>query len=187
MALKMLRKTDVVRMRQLEHLKDEVRILLAVSHPFVVNLLGHAQDERRLFMLMEYVPGGELFTKLRDEDRFSSSASCFYAAEIALAFEHLHSLGIVYRDLKVRASRHRARAAPAPPAGNARCRKLPPLPRSLLRFARSVPLMRSPRTSSSPAAATSRSRTLASRSASGRRRRSRCAAPQSTSPPRSSR
>jgi len=100
MALKMLRKTEIVRLRQVEHLKNEVQILSAVSHPFIVNLLGHTQDERRLYMLMEFVPGGELFTKLRNEDRFSTEASCFYAAEIALAFEHLHSMGVVYRDLK---------------------------------------------------------------------------------------
>lgn len=106
MALKMLRKTEIVRMRQVEHLKNEVQILSAVSHPFIVNLLGHTQDERRLYMLMEFVPGGELFTKLRNEDRFSTEASCFYAAEIALAFEHLHSMGVVYRDLKVSLTQH---------------------------------------------------------------------------------
>jgi serine/threonine protein kinase len=100
-ALKMLSKAGILAMRQLEHVKSEVSILHSVSHPFIVNLLGHSQDAKRLYLLMEYVPGGELFTKLRAEDSFSATTSRFYAAEIALAFEYLHSHGIVYRDLKV--------------------------------------------------------------------------------------
>jgi serine/threonine protein kinase len=99
-ALKILRKSEVVRMRQVEHLKSEVEILTKVSHPFIVNLFGHIQDSRRLYMLLEFVPGGEVFTKLRDEDTFSLDATRFYAAEITLAFQYLHAKGIVYRDLK---------------------------------------------------------------------------------------
>lgn len=51
-------------------------------------------------MLLEYVPGGELFSHLRREVRFANDAAKFYAAEIVLAFQHLHSFNIVYRDLK---------------------------------------------------------------------------------------
>ena len=57
-------------------------------------------NERFLYMLLEYVCGGELFTYLRNAGRFSGGTALFYAAEIVLALEYLHSLSLVYRDLK---------------------------------------------------------------------------------------
>jgi protein kinase X len=51
-------------------------------------------------MLMEFVPGGELFTYLRNRGCFPSATGLFYTAEIVCAIEHLHAKGIVYRDLK---------------------------------------------------------------------------------------
>jgi serine/threonine protein kinase len=62
--------------------------------------LGHAQDERRLYMLLEYVPGGELFSHLRQQGRFPEDTARFYTAQIVLAFQHLHNHNVVYRDLK---------------------------------------------------------------------------------------
>ena len=91
---------QIIRLKQVEHIKSEVRILRAISHPFVVNLLGYLSDESRLYMLFEYVAGGELFSHLRREGRISDSAARFYASEIVLVFAYLHSLNIVYRDLK---------------------------------------------------------------------------------------
>jgi serine/threonine protein kinase len=99
-ALKILKKSEIIRLKQVEHIKSEVKILSSVSHPFIVNLLGHMQDERRLYMLLEYVPGGELFSHLRRDGRFGNDHARFYAAQIVLAFEYLHSFNIVYRDLK---------------------------------------------------------------------------------------
>ena len=55
------------------------------------------QDERRLYMLFEYVPGGELFSHLRRVHSFPNDTARFYAAQIAMAFEYLHALRIVYR------------------------------------------------------------------------------------------
>jgi len=57
-------------------------------------------NERFLYMLLEYVCGGELFTYLRNAGRFTAATALFYAAEIVLALEYLHSLSLVYRDLK---------------------------------------------------------------------------------------
>lgn len=99
-ALKIMKKHDIVKLRQVDHIKSEVSILNSVFHPFIVNLLGHLQDEKKLYLLFEYVPGGELFSYLRQENTLSESSTRFYAAEILLAFEYLHSLSIVYRDLK---------------------------------------------------------------------------------------
>jgi hypothetical protein len=99
-ALKIMKKSEILRLSQLDHILSEVKILSTTSHPFIVNLLGMQFDERRLYLLFEYVPGGELFSYLRREGKFSESSSQFYAAEILLAFEHLHKSKIVYRDLK---------------------------------------------------------------------------------------
>ena len=62
--------------------------------------MGHTQSSSHLYMLLQYVPGGELFSYLRREVRISNDAAKFYASEIVLAFQHLHSFNIVYRDLK---------------------------------------------------------------------------------------
>jgi hypothetical protein len=99
-ALKMLKKSEIIRLKQVEHIKAEKSILSRISHPFIVNLYTAFQDERNLYMTMEYVIGGELFSQLRKVGRFSNETARYYAAEIILALAYLHSLDIVYRDLK---------------------------------------------------------------------------------------
>ena len=99
-ALKMLKKSEVIRLKQVEHVKSEKDILMMIDHPFIVTLVAAFQDEKRLYMLMEFVNGGELFSYLRKQGRLSVDAARFYAAEIVLAFSYLHERNIVYRDLK---------------------------------------------------------------------------------------
>ncbi|ODN03282.1 Protein kinase DC2, partial [Orchesella cincta] len=99
-ALKILQLCDVIRLKQVDHVKNEKNILQEVNHPFIVNLKWHHKDEFNIYMLFEYVCGGELFSYLRNAGHFSSSTSSFYAAEIVCALEYLHSRNIVYRDLK---------------------------------------------------------------------------------------
>lgn len=99
-ALKIMKKSEVIRLKQVEHVKAEKEILLSIAHPFIVNLLTVFQDEKRLCMLLEYVNGGELFSYLRKEGRLPNDDAAFYAGEIILAFQYLHSIHIVYRDLK---------------------------------------------------------------------------------------
>lgn len=121
-AMKVLEKVTVVRLRQVEHLNSERATLAYVSHPFIVNLYvfgflplapdaradticdGHRfctfQDEANLYLLLEYVQGGELFSHLRRAGRFSPDVARFYAANLILALEYLHSQDIIYRDLK---------------------------------------------------------------------------------------
>jgi len=100
LAMKILKKSEVIRLKQVEHVKAEKQILTMIEHPFIVNLLNTFQDEKRLFMLLEYVNGGELFSFLRKEGRLPNDHARFYAGEIILAFAYLHSMHIVYRDLK---------------------------------------------------------------------------------------
>lgn len=99
-ALKILKKSEILRLKQVDHIKSEIEVLQQIQHPFIVNLMGHFQDTDKLYMVIEYVPGGELFSHLRREGRFNNDASRYYSSEIALAFQHLHLKNIVYRDLK---------------------------------------------------------------------------------------
>ena len=69
-------------------------------HPYVVPLLGSFQTPSHFFLVMAYLPGGELFGTLRARGAFSEDVSSFYAAEVTLALEHLHASGVIHRDLK---------------------------------------------------------------------------------------
>lgn len=99
-AIKVLKKAQVVRMKQVEHTNDERRMLKLVEHPFLIRMWGTFQDSKNLFMVMDYIEGGELFSLLRKSQRFPNPVAKFYAAEVTLALEYLHSHNIIYRDLK---------------------------------------------------------------------------------------
>lgn len=64
-AIKVLKKSEIVRLKQVEHTNNEKHILETTTNPFMVNLWGTFQDDINLYMVMDYVPGGELFSILR--------------------------------------------------------------------------------------------------------------------------
>ncbi|VDN59237.1 unnamed protein product [Dracunculus medinensis] len=99
-ALKKMQIKKLVQMRQTTHVHSEKNILEILSHPFIVKLYKSSIDKANLNMVFEYIPGGELFSYLRNVRRFSNSITRFYCSEIVLALEYLHSLNIAYRDLK---------------------------------------------------------------------------------------
>ncbi|KAI9278240.1 kinase-like domain-containing protein [Phascolomyces articulosus] len=99
-AMKVLKKMDVVRLKQVAHTKNERDVLMHISHPFIVNLWGTFQDDVNLYMVMDYVPGGELFSYLRKSKRFTEPTAKFYGAQTLLALIYLHGHDICYRDLK---------------------------------------------------------------------------------------
>ncbi|AFZ79710.1 protein kinase domain containing protein [Theileria equi strain WA] len=98
-ALKILHKRKIVNDRQTKHLLNEKRILESINHPFIVHYLGSFQDPINVYLILEYVPGGELFTYLR-RSTLDLYTTQFYASEILSALDFLHSRSIVYRDLK---------------------------------------------------------------------------------------
>lgn len=100
-AMKVLKKATIVRnQKDTAHTKAERNILEAVKHPFIVDLMYAFQTKGKLYLILEYLSGGELFMHLEREGIFLEDTACFYVAEITLALEHLHSQGIIYRDLK---------------------------------------------------------------------------------------
>lgn len=99
-AIKVLKKQQIIKMKQIEHTNDERRMLKLVEHPFLIRMWGTFQDSKNLFMVMDYIEGGELFSLLRKSQRFPNPVAKFYAAEVILALEYLHSHNIIYRDLK---------------------------------------------------------------------------------------
>ncbi|KAI3390158.1 hypothetical protein SNEBB_001830 [Seison nebaliae] len=103
-ALKILEKEKMIRVKQQEHVLHEKRILAAISKidsfPFIGRLLAWWKDTANLYMAMELIKGGEMFTHLRHHRTYTEIEAKFYSAQIVLIFEFLHHLKIVYRDLK---------------------------------------------------------------------------------------
>jgi len=99
-AMKMLRKENVIKRNQVEHTKTERAVLETVSHPFIVTLNYAFQTPKKLYMVMEYCPGGELFFHLSRAGRFTEGKTRFYIAETSSAVAYLHKLNVIYRDLK---------------------------------------------------------------------------------------
>ncbi|KAI8091288.1 kinase-like domain-containing protein [Gilbertella persicaria] len=99
-AIKAIDKKDLVSKRQVEHALNEKQILSSVSHSFLVNYWGSFQTSTHVFLVMDYIPGGELFHLIREKKKLTEEETKFYAAQVILAIEYLHNQSIVYRDLK---------------------------------------------------------------------------------------
>eukprot|EP01121_Diplochlamys_sp_Union-15-3_P002118 TRINITY_DN1183_c0_g1_i2.p1 TRINITY_DN1183_c0_g1~~TRINITY_DN1183_c0_g1_i2.p1 ORF type:complete len:431 (-),score=61.51 TRINITY_DN1183_c0_g1_i2:37-1329(-) len=95
-AMKVLRKDFVIQQDVVENTKTE----RDVRHPFIVGLRYAFQTAGRLYLIMDFINGGQLFYHLRREAMFSEQWVRFYAVELILALEHLHNHGIIHRDLK---------------------------------------------------------------------------------------
>mmetsp|Transcript_6937 Transcript_6937/g.11142 ORF Transcript_6937/g.11142 Transcript_6937/m.11142 type:complete len:290 (-) Transcript_6937:259-1128(-) len=99
-AMKSIRKDFVIDNNSLQSLEIEKLILLQVDHPFVISLEYVFTKQARIYFVMDFMQGGEIFTHLTNQKRFSESLTKFYAAQIALALDYLHKSKILYRDLK---------------------------------------------------------------------------------------
>ncbi|KAJ6816937.1 serine/threonine-protein kinase D6PKL2-like [Iris pallida] len=101
-AMKVMDKASLASRKKLARAQTEREILQLLDHPFLPTLYTHFETDRFSCLLMEFCPGGDLHTlRQRQPGKyFSEYAARFYAAEVLLALEYLHMLGVVYRDLK---------------------------------------------------------------------------------------
>ncbi|XP_076175932.1 ribosomal protein S6 kinase alpha-5 isoform X2 [Ptiloglossa arizonensis] len=102
-AMKVLKKASIVQKKKTtEHTKTERQVLEAVrDSPFLVTLHYAFQTDAKLHLILDYVSGGELFTHLYQREHFTEDEVRIYIGEVILALEHLHKLGIIYRDIKL--------------------------------------------------------------------------------------
>jgi len=99
-AMKILRKSDMVEKEQVAHVRAERDILVEADHQWVVKMYYSFQDPANLYLIMEFLPGGDMMTLLMKKDTLSEEATQFYMAETALAIDSIHKLGFIHRDIK---------------------------------------------------------------------------------------
>ena len=95
-----MRKEDMFQKNQILHVRTEREIMIMSNNPWVVNLKYSFQDETFLYLVMDYLPGGDLMSLLIKKDILKEEEARFYIAEIVLAIEALHKMGCIHRDIK---------------------------------------------------------------------------------------
>jgi len=99
-AMKILKKGMLIARDQVEHTRAERKILEALQHPFLMGLRFAFQSPTKLYLVMDFYKGGELFTHLRNKKRFKEEEARIFVAEVGAGLGHLHSCNFIYRDLK---------------------------------------------------------------------------------------
>lgn len=99
-ALKGVSKAQVAQLGQQEHIMSEKNVMTRFDSDFLIRLWATFKDRDALYFLLEPCLGGELFTVLRARTSFNEKTAKFYAACVVQAFEYMHSMNVVYRDLK---------------------------------------------------------------------------------------
>ncbi|KAF9057554.1 AGC/NDR protein kinase [Panaeolus papilionaceus] len=99
-AMKLLKKDEMLKKDQLAHVRAERDVLAESDSPWVVKLFYSFQDPSHLYLIMEFLPGGDLMTMLIKYDTFSEDVTRFYIAECVMAIEAVHKLGFIHRDIK---------------------------------------------------------------------------------------
>eukprot|EP01012_Entosiphon_sulcatum_P047840 TRINITY_DN6541_c0_g1_i1.p1 TRINITY_DN6541_c0_g1~~TRINITY_DN6541_c0_g1_i1.p1 ORF type:complete len:309 (+),score=63.50 TRINITY_DN6541_c0_g1_i1:1063-1989(+) len=98
--MKVMSKEQLIKSNMVEYTKLERHLLASIDHPFIASLKWTFQTKAKLYLVMDFLQGGELYVHLRRKGRFKEARAKFYAAQVLLAFEYLHSKNILFRDLK---------------------------------------------------------------------------------------
>ena len=104
--MKVLRKAEMVEKEQVAHVRAERDILVEVDHTWVVKMFYSFQDQENLYLVMEFLAGGDVMTLLMKKDTLSEDAAQFYIAETALAIQTIHNLGFIHRYHLDRVNKH---------------------------------------------------------------------------------
>ncbi|GFT66749.1 ribosomal protein S6 kinase beta-1 [Nephila pilipes] len=99
-AMKVINKDKIQCQKDMAHMKAERNILQKIRHPFIVDFYYAFQTDHKLYLILEFLIGGDLFTLLEKKLMLSEDSARFYLGEIILALQHLHKEDIIYRDLK---------------------------------------------------------------------------------------
>lgn len=99
-ALKTIRKAHIISRSEVAHTLAERSVLAQINNPFIVPLKFSFQSPEKLYFVLAFVNGGELFHHLQKEQRFDINRARFYTAELLCALECLHGFNVIYRDLK---------------------------------------------------------------------------------------
>ncbi|XP_042427898.1 serine/threonine-protein kinase 38-like [Zingiber officinale] len=99
-AMKKLKKSEMLRRGQVEHVKAERNLLAEVDSAYIVKLYFSFQDDEYLYLIMEYLPGGDMMTLLMRKDTLTDDEARFYVAETVLAIESIHKHNYIHRDIK---------------------------------------------------------------------------------------
>ncbi|KAH7410536.1 kinase-like domain-containing protein [Cadophora sp. MPI-SDFR-AT-0126] len=98
--LKVRKKEQFVNKKRAEYMRDEIRVLSRIRHPFLIRFWGTFQDSKNRYIINEFLEGGDMLSLLREAQRFPNDVAKFYAAEVILAIEYLHAKNIIYRAIK---------------------------------------------------------------------------------------
>lgn len=99
-AMKILRKADMLEKEQVAHVRAERDILVEADHTWVVQMYYSFQDAISLYLIMEFLPGGDVMTLLMKKDTLTEEQTQFYIGESVLAIDSIHQLGFIHRDIK---------------------------------------------------------------------------------------
>jgi serine/threonine protein kinase len=97
-AMKVIKKKHIRQNKQVQHTWNERKILEKINSPFVVKMRYAFQNEKKLFFVLDYCPGGELFFYINNIKRFNEDSAKFYASNIILGIECLHDHDVLYRE-----------------------------------------------------------------------------------------
>lgn len=99
-AMKVMSKRQIIRENTVEHVLMEKKILSCIKYPFLIDYIAHFKNNANLFIVLELCIGGEMHVHLKRQQKFEENLCKFYAAQVVLALEYLHFVGIIFRDLK---------------------------------------------------------------------------------------